>query len=350
MEVYDRLDAVCFVLADGTEKSRVYIPKERSVFFDGVSALYLETDSYIDPRKTLSERNILAEKEIFMKLTCDLCGSALQMNLGGQGATCTSCGLTYSMERLREMLTGQTPVKPEPPKPEPVKPEPPKPVPPKPDDEIIYDVQDWTVVPPAPQPDTGFNFRPEQFVMENNGRGNGDLCGMVRQGGIGLGDSVYIDGDYAHPYTVYSINDDSDVVCAKAGKKADLFLVQCPKKIWKNARMVTGAPDPVANAYNYPGTVKEYFSCLLEGTFGEYEIRCDVPKDGLNIPVNYLFCWGGEPVAAVFLIDSNDNKARYQVEKAARIFAPEGVACTHFFENYRNDMPYVVDRVRGVLG
>lgn len=39
-----------------------------------------------------------------MKLTCDLCGSELQMTSGGQNAVCSNCGLTYSIERLREKL------------------------------------------------------------------------------------------------------------------------------------------------------------------------------------------------------------------------------------------------------
>lgn len=285
-----------------------------------------------------------------MKITCDLCGGALQMNPGGRGATCTECGLTYSMERLREMLAGKTSVKPEPLKPVPPKPEPPKPMPPEQEKEIIYDVQDWSVVPPAPNLNPGFDFTPKQFVMENRGNGIGDLSGLVRQGGIGLGDDIYIDGDYHHPYRVYSINDDPYTICAKEGMPAELFLVKCPRKVWKNARMVTGNPNPVANAYNYPGTVREYFSHLLLGTFGEYEIRGNVPKDGLNIPVHYLFCRGGKPVLAVFLIDSNDSNARYYVEKAARMFALEGVSCTHFYENYRNDAPYVIDRVRSALG
>lgn len=284
-----------------------------------------------------------------MKITCDLCGGSLQINVGGQGATCLSCGLTYPMERLREMLTGNTAVKPEPPKPEPPKPIPPKP---EPEEEIIYDVQDWSVVPPAPYPNPGFDFTPEQFVMENNGGGNGDLCGRVQQGGIGPGDEVYIDGDYDHPYQVYSINDDPYTISAKEGMPAELFI-DIPtrqRKLLKTARMVTGDPNPVANAYNYPGTVREYFSNLLLCEFSQYEIHGDMPHDELKIPVSYLVCQGGKPVLAVFLIDSNDSKARYQVEKAARIFALEGVACTHFYENYRNDAPYVIDRVRGALG
>lgn len=39
-----------------------------------------------------------------MKLTCDLCGGQLMVGSGGQSASCTVCGLLYSMERLREKL------------------------------------------------------------------------------------------------------------------------------------------------------------------------------------------------------------------------------------------------------
>jgi len=52
-----------------------------------------------------------------MKLTCDICGGDLQMAAGGQGATCTVCGVTYDIGRLREKLgapapqpTAQTPI------------------------------------------------------------------------------------------------------------------------------------------------------------------------------------------------------------------------------------------------
>ena len=39
-----------------------------------------------------------------MKLTCDLCGSELQMNTDRQGALCTGCGMNYSMDSLRQKL------------------------------------------------------------------------------------------------------------------------------------------------------------------------------------------------------------------------------------------------------
>lgn len=280
-----------------------------------------------------------------MKLTCDLCGGALQMNLGGQGATCLGCGLTYPMERLREMLTGKTPVKPEPPKPEPPKPEPPKP---EPEKEIIYDIQDWTVVPPAPYPNRSFDFVPEQFAMSVTEIGADYISGHIQQGGIGVGDRIYINHDYTHPYTICCLNDPS-LPDAKAGMWVRLYLKKCPKRILKNASVVTGDPNPVANAYNYLGTVYEYFSNLLLGEFSQYEIHADIPHNELDIPVNFLLCQGGKPVLAVFLIHSNDSKGRSQVRKADRIFALKGVSCTHFYANYRNDASYVIDRVLSAL-
>lgn len=39
------------------------------------------------------------------KLVCDICNSNLEMNADGQGAVCTSCGMTYSVARLKEMLS-----------------------------------------------------------------------------------------------------------------------------------------------------------------------------------------------------------------------------------------------------
>ena len=332
-----------------------------------------------------------------MKLTCDLCGSALQVTLGGQSASCPSCGLTYSMERLKEMLNAQTSVTAESTEAESKKsdsskqesnksvtqedivydvtewekPETEKEVIyevtdweiPETEKEIVYDVTDWEI-PKTEKEDVNdvtvwekadalvpvFDFKPKQFVMEIKGNGIGDLSGWVCQGAIGLGDSVYLDGDYAHPYTVYSINDDGNMICAKEGMPTELFIAISNRKLLKNVKTVTGNPDPVANVYNYPGTVREYFAHVFASTFSQYEIRADVPHSELKIPVNYMFFRDGKPVMVVFLIHSNNSMARYQVEKAARIFRQNGIGCTHFFENYRNDMPYVIQRIRGTMG
>ena len=72
-----------------------------------------------------------------MKLTCDICGGTLQMNSGGTGATCVNCGMTYSVDRLREKLGGPADIPdaayaPVENSPEPI-----------PDAEIIHDVNDY---------------------------------------------------------------------------------------------------------------------------------------------------------------------------------------------------------------
>ena len=42
-------------------------------------------------------------------LRCDICSSELVMNAGGQSARCKCCGMTYSIDRLREMLRSSGP-------------------------------------------------------------------------------------------------------------------------------------------------------------------------------------------------------------------------------------------------
>ncbi len=41
-------------------------------------------------------------------LLCDVCQSMLVMNTGGQSATCSNCGISYSVERLREKIQSQS--------------------------------------------------------------------------------------------------------------------------------------------------------------------------------------------------------------------------------------------------
>lgn len=254
-----------------------------------------------------------------MKLACDLCGGTLQMNSGGQDATCTDCGLVYPLSRLHEKLDGRN------------------------------KQGKTTQKTEKPVLKKAAAFVPEQFVMENNGTGVGDLSGRVKQGGIGLGDKIYIDGDYDRPYTVYCINDNPYMTCAKEGMPAELFLVTCPRKVLKNARRITGDPNPVANAYNYPGTVEEYFAYVLQREFSQYELRKAVPCEDLTIPASFMLYESGKAVAAVFLVGSKDGKARYQAKKAAKVLGARGIGCTYFFEDYRNDAPYVTKRVQEVL-
>lgn len=268
-----------------------------------------------------------------MKITCDLCDGTLQMNQGGQGATCTTCGLTYTMARLREKLTVKASV---------------ATVSPATSisNDIIYDVKDWQK---ADTNERTFDFVPVQFTMSVTKIGADHIAGQIQQGGIGLGDSVYINHDYEHPYTVRRLNDGS-LPDAKAGMWVQLYLKECPKRILKKSNVLTGNRTPVANAYNYPGDVYEYFSHLLTGAFENYEIRRDMYQDDPYTPVTYLFYLNQKPILVLFLINSKDCAARTQVKRAARSCAQEGVACIHFYEDYRNDASYVINRVRDALG
>lgn len=248
-------------------------------------------------------------------MCCDLCGGTLRVNAGGVSATCCGCGVTYPMERLREKL------------------------------------QSLHAAPAAPQQAQVQSFVPQQFFMQVGNFGKGDVNGMVQQGGIGLGDDIYIDGDYSHAYRIYGLGSNGRWLnSVKSGMPAELHLVSCPRRVLKNARFVTGAMRPVANCYNYPGTVRAYFAQLLAREFAGFEIRENEYHPALKIPVSFMLYRNGAPALALFVVDSGDSAARYQVEKAGRVFGQMGVGCTHFFENYRNDTPYVIDRVRRALG
>lgn len=84
-----------------------------------------------------------------MAIKCEICEGALVMDENGAGATCTVCGMKYSIQRVRQMASGKTaqPVKAEPKKAETPKTEAPK-VEPKEvepvQDDVVY--AGWTEV------------------------------------------------------------------------------------------------------------------------------------------------------------------------------------------------------------
>ena len=255
-----------------------------------------------------------------MKLTCDLCGGALQMNLGGQDATCKSCGLVYSLARLQEKLGigGAAPSKtPEAPtKPAVAKPE-------------------------ASQ---------EQFTMQVDGVCGRYLTGRVQTGCIGIGETVYINGNESAPYRVYRFGDDIATVKVCAGMNVEIELNGCHRNILKQARTLIGDRTPGVNAYQFPGTLDAYFTHVLQQNFADYTLQTQVAKEGLRLPANYLLLKNGQPVVAIYVISCDDSSARYQAQKAVEIFGQAGIGCTHFYSEYRNDAQYVVDRIRSVMG
>lgn len=287
-----------------------------------------------------------------MKICCDLCGGTLQMNTAGQDATCLTCGMSYTMERLRRMLqSAQTPAVPVP------KPAAPAPAPaPKPAVPATSVPAPKPAVPapavPAPFGMNGQIFAKTstvpQFVMDVTS-GKGDVFnGIVRQGAVGVGDRVYINYDYSHPYTV--LGDGGGNIIVKQGA-VRLKLDDCPKKVAQEASIITGVPNPVESYYNSQNAASPlaYFENLLRREFSDYQLEKEVPCAGVKKPVTFLLSRNGQPRVAVFVVDRQSQFERHAVQKAAQVLAPYGVGVTHFYKFFRNDAPYVVERIRAAM-
>lgn len=258
-----------------------------------------------------------------MKICCELCGGSLRMNAGGKDAVCVNCAMTYPVDRLREMLNRQAHTLVQ------NTPQPPVQNPPQP--LVKNGGQDGYLAP--------------QFVMQVTSGGKGVANGLVQQGGIGIGDQVFINNDFQHPYTVQG-NEGGEPV--HQGDR-QLWLLNCPEQVLNNARIITGVPNPWQNAYNFPGDVYGFFDYLLRREFSDYQIHANVPCNGLKMPASFMLSRDGKPVVTVFLISPYDNSERYQAAKAVRILTPYAIGSTHFFTNYRNDAPYVIQRIRRAM-
>lgn len=260
-----------------------------------------------------------------MKICCDLCGGTLQMNAGCQDALCLTCGMSYTMERLRRMLNearnsaSVTPTAHSTPAPTPASP----------------------VVPQQNR------FAAPQFVMQVTSAEGNKLTGIVQQGGVGVGDTVYINNDYAHPYRVLG---DAEECAVRTGGTELWMRDHVPEYIMRNARIVTGVPNAVESAYNYPTpAVREYMEKLLRREFPDFQLEIGVPCNGVSIPVTFLLSKNSRPTVAVFVIDIDCSQEVTAVKKAAQILAPYDIGVTHFIESYRNDAPYVVERIRSAM-
>lgn len=275
-----------------------------------------------------------------MKLTCDVCGGTLQMNAGAQEATCKICGMCYSIEVLRNKLaqggisvqnTGASLRKQD------------TPVPPVEKTTIRTDEDSFVrnTRETLPQEDTnGFRMTVDTVFAAC-------LAGTVERGSIGIGEKIYINGDYSKAYTLRRFGNDPMKVVASAHEDVRLFIVPNNRQILKQARFVTGEPVPAENAYRYVGREREYFDTLIKERFAEYTVEKNVAWPGLKMPVSYLLYKNDRPVLAIFVFNSHDAKARYQAQKAERILP---IGSTHFYEEYRNDSDYVVSRIREALG
>lgn len=277
-----------------------------------------------------------------MKLTCDLCGGALQMNAGAKDASCKNCGLCYSLEMLRQKLgMGEKPVVKDP-----VPVVPPVAEDPKPAPIVPPVVEDPTpaVIPVAQTPQAA-----AQFVMQVTAFTGSTLIGTVQQGCIGVGEPVYLNGDYSKPYKLYRFDSDTDKTHATAGEQVEVELNTHNKNVLRQVGTLTGDPQPAMNAYRFDGSVEDYFAYILQEQFGQYGLRRQVQWPGLRIPITFMLTDVERPAVAILLFDSSDAHSRYEAQLAQRYFATANIGCTHFFSDYRNDAPYVAERISQVI-
>lgn len=341
-----------------------------------------------------------------MKLTCDLCGGQLLMGGGGQSASCTVCGLLYSMERLREKLGPVSPEpvtppvhntvrvkitrkkpavaateEPEPWRSEPATPteyppveeppaveppavelpaeEPPVVEPPVVEPPVVEPpvVEPPVVEPPVPtgyfppKPPASYWIPPMEppiaplFAMELRGVSFSTIRGTVLSGSVVRGSQILLGSSIC-----------SVISCKPAqpapGTYAELTISNCPSRdALKNLVYVVGYSAELgqleANAQDYPGSTKAYMTRILQAAFSDYQIQvtnAPTPED----PVTFTFHQYGQKRLVVVLCHGK----RYESAPVLQLLDQckrEGVPCLRFFENFWNNREYIIGRIRNTL-
>ena len=200
----------------------------------------------------------------------------------------------------------------------------------------------------------------EQFVMEVTGasRKTGfrtyylTVEGYVKQGCVANLDSVFLNGSAAHTWTVWGPEPLPPTAYNRvsAGMKVRLTLSGEQKVDPKSIKTVVGEYCPKESLDHFVGTPRQFFNSLLVRQFHPaYKILTEVSYDGISIPITYLFCQEDKPKLALFLLDSFDNRQRYQVEKALKSCKTAGIPALQFFMDYSNTAHYVSMRIRKTL-
>lgn len=105
-----------------------------------------------------------------MKLTCDICNGALEMNTNGQSAVCSVCGVTYSAARLKEKISIENSMRQE-------------------LEEIVYDVTDFEVVDAADEAKQFWLLVENLFQIKGRGM---VVCGYVQGASVHVNDLVTV--------------------------------------------------------------------------------------------------------------------------------------------------------------
>lgn len=200
----------------------------------------------------------------------------------------------------------------------------------------------------------------EQFVLEvtKASRKSGfrtwylTVEGVVKQGCVANLDTVFLNGSYTQSWTVWGPEPlpPANYNRASAGMKVRLTLEGNQKVTPGSIQTVVGEYCPQEALDHFAGTPQQFFNSLLVRQFHPaYEILTEARHDGIPIPITYLFCQEDKPKLAVFLLDSFDNKRRYQVEKALKACKQAGLPAMQFFMDYSNTAHYVSMRIRKTL-
>ena len=328
------------------------------------------------------------------KLTCDLCGGTLEINKGGKGATCIECGLTYSMEHLREKLgIGTNESKKEEKKEEKYLPideiEIELPDENK-EEEVIYsgsweaaeeDITyegEWEIESDEgdvvngswePYEETNINGTliteadvskvsagPFRFAVSKI-KGN-TLTGKVIDGYAQLDSNVFIGSAFGPSCKITYIDrtDDNTILgafseCVCKGMNATI-TVNANKRDLKAANMLfgKGVTDGYfpADIYHYWGEPKDYFAGLLLQKFSDYDIYKDCILTDENIKADFALCKDGEIKLAIFLFGTGDLSER-KVSNILSAVKEKGISAIRFIPNFRNSETYVESRVKAAL-
>lgn len=176
--------------------------------------------------------------------------------------------------------------------------------------------------------------------------------GYVKQGCVANLDTVFLNGSPSCPWTVWGPEPipPANYNRASAGMKVRLTLEGEQKVDPKFIKTLVGECSPAEALDHFTGTPRQFFNSLLIRQFHpKYKILTDVTCDGIPIPVTYMFCLEDKPKLALFLLDSFDNKQRYQVDKALKACKEAGIPAMQFFMDYSNTAHYVSMRIRQTL-
>lgn len=267
-------------------------------------------------------------------IKCDLCGGSLMMDAGGKYATCQSCGMDYSIERVKELFNATNPHAKNPPE----------------ASKSHYNggIIDWERVGHSSEErNPNELWRTEDFKM------NVSVSQTIKRRFF----SAKI--EYAARGSV--INGEADcfdwlITDAYTGR--EYYLKYAEKQGYNDYKLVFATNHfskrtyPVPTPGNYIMERKSFVHAL-EDACPDCTIRYQVPAAAFGaadtcMPVDYLIIKNQKPVLAICVHDGNN----YRSKRAAltrQAVECGGIGYMRFFSGMPNDPSYVTRRVKSAL-